>query len=109
MKKYYPYFLIIVIISSCNNYYKSAEEWYLLGHFDVAKKKLTKIKESDSDYKNAKLLISKIDSIYYQQAYEQYFINNNLEKSTELLRNINSQSSLNIKKNQLLRANCKKK
>jgi len=101
MKKIYTYTLIIVITISCNNHYKSAEEYYLLGDLELAKKEIEKVKESDSDYTEAKLLIEKIDSSYYQQAFELYS-KNDFTNSNDLLQNIGSQSLLFERKTNLL-------
>jgi len=86
-----------MIAISCNNYYKSAEDYYLLGQYDAAKHELTKVKETDADYKKAKLLTIKLDSTYYQLASEQYS-KNYFENATDLLRNIDFQSSFYNKK-----------
>lgn len=101
MKNIYTYVLIIAITISCNNHYKSAEEYYLLGQLELAKKEIEKVKESDSDYREAKLLIAKIDSSYFQQAFESYS-KNAFSNSINLLQNIDSQSSLFKRKNILL-------
>ena len=101
MKKIYTYVLIIVITISCNNHYKSAEDYYLLGDLELAKKEIEKIKESDSDYREAKLLIEKIDSSYFQQAFESYS-KNDFTRSNYILQNIDSQSSLFKRKAMLL-------
>ena len=101
MKNIYTYVLIIAITISCNNHYKSAEEYYLLGQLELAKKEIEKVKESDSDYREAKLLIVKIDSSYFQQAFESYS-KNAFSNSINLLQNIDSQSSLFKRKNILL-------
>jgi len=101
MKKIYTYILIIVITISCSNHYKSAEDYYLLGDLESAKKEIEKIKETNSDYKEAKLLIAKIDSSYFQQASELYS-KNDFTNSNDLLQNIGSQSSLFKRKTMLL-------
>jgi hypothetical protein len=101
MKKFHTYILIIVITISCTNHYKSAEDYYLLGHLELAKKEIEKIKESDEDYKEANLLIEKIDSSYFQQAFELYS-KNDFTKSNYLLQNIGSKSSLLKRKAMLL-------
>lgn len=101
MKNIYTYILIIAIITSCTNHYKSAKDYYLLGHFELAKKEIEKIKESDTDYNEAKLLIEKIDSSYFQQAFESYS-KNDFTRSNFLLQNIDSQSSLFKRKTALL-------
>jgi len=107
MKNIYTYILIIIITISCNNHYKSAEEYYLLGQFDAAKHELSKVKETDADYKKTELLTIKLDSTYYQLASEQYS-NNYLEKASDLLRNIDFQSSLFDKKIALMEQISKK-
>jgi hypothetical protein len=101
MKNIYTYVLIIAITISCNNNYKSAKDYYLLGQFELAKKEIEKIKESDSDYREAKLLIEKIDSSYFQQAFESYS-KNDFTNSNDLLQNIGSKSLLFKRKNMLL-------
>ncbi|PKV64488.1 hypothetical protein ATE90_0878 [Polaribacter sp. Hel1_33_96] len=101
MKKIYTYALIIVITISCNDHYKSAEDYYLLGQLELAKKEIEKIKETDSDFIESKLLIEKIDSSYFQQAFESYS-KNDFTNSNDLLQNIGSQSSLFKRKTALL-------
>lgn len=101
MKNIYTYILIIIITISCNNNYKSAEDYYLVGEFELAKKEIEKIKKSDSDYKEAKLLIERIDSSYFQQAFDLYS-KNEFTTSTNFLKNIDSGSSLFKRKNMLL-------
>ena len=108
MKKIYTYVLIIVITISCNNHYKSAEDYYLLGDLELAKKEIEKIKESDSNYIEAKLLIEKIDSSYYQQAFELYS-KNDFNNSNNLLQNIGSQGLFFERKTMLLKQISNKK
>ena len=92
MKKLHTYVLVIAITISCTNHYKSAENFYLLGNFELAKKEIKKIKESDSNYKEANILIEKIDSSYFHQALELY-AKNDFTESNNLLQKISPETS----------------
>lgn len=102
MRKIYTFVLIIAITISCNNHYNSAEDYYLIGDLQLARKEIEKIKETDPEYKEGIILKEKIDSSYFQQASE-FYSKNDFTQSTQLLKNIDSHSSLNKKKDRLLK------
>jgi hypothetical protein len=72
MKNTLVFLLLLILITSCNNQYDKAEVLFLEGKYKSSKSILNEIEPSNSNYKKTKLLLRKIDSIYYKKAFEKY-------------------------------------
>ena len=93
--------LFFILLISCSDYYKSAEDYYLSGQFELAKTELAKLKESDSNNDKINFLTKKIDSAVYEKALNT-FSDNDFDKTAEILNKITENSVMFPSKTKLL-------